>query len=81
MGDIRKQRPRAPLADRGAYTIKEFCALHALGVSTFYTLKPDERPKDFHIGKRRFISSEAAAEWRRERERRETASATTRRAL
>jgi hypothetical protein len=48
-----------------AYTIKQFCESHRLGVSTYYKLKqrglgPRERRINTHV----IITDEAAAEWR-----------------
>lgn len=50
-----------------AYSIEEFCRRHRLSVQLFYKLK-NEMPPTFNVGKRRLISREAAAAWRRERE-------------
>lgn len=52
-----------------AYSIAEFCDAHGIGVATYYWLRRrHEAPREMRIGRRRFISKEAAAEWRRARE-------------
>ena len=59
----------APLANRAAYTIDEFCAAHRISRRKFYDL--EERgigPRLMRIGSKILISIEAAAAWRAERE-------------
>lgn len=52
-----------------AFSIKQFCEFHNLPQSTFFKLqKEGKAPKSFKAGRRRLISEEAAAEWRREME-------------
>jgi predicted DNA-binding transcriptional regulator AlpA len=52
-----------------AYSIAAFCAAHAISRATFYNLqKEGKAPRLMHVGSRRLISREAAAQWRRERE-------------
>lgn len=49
-----------------AYSIKEFCAQHGISRNLFYTLiKAGKAPRTLKLGKRRLISEEAAAEWRK----------------
>jgi len=48
------------------YTIKEFCELHKIGISSFRKLRKENRaPKLLHIGRRILISKEAIEEWRK----------------
>ncbi|MBA3241961.1 MAG: hypothetical protein H0T60_12105 [Acidobacteria bacterium] len=52
-----------------AYTVPEFCQAHRFSKAFYYLLKQRGiAPREMHIGGRRLISKEAAAEWRRERE-------------
>ena len=52
-----------------ALSIDQFCKRHGFKRATYYNLiKRGEAPKFFTVGARRFISKEAADEWRRERE-------------
>ena len=48
-------------------TIDEFCARHRLSRQFFYS-RLDEMPCSFKIGARRYITREAAAKWRAERD-------------
>lgn len=70
---------RDPIAERiadrtviplGAYTIPEFCRAHALSETQYFKLKRQgEGPDEMLLGSRRKgISVEAAARWRRKRE-------------
>ena len=53
------------VAESLVFTVAEFCESHRLSRSTFYELLKEGRaPKTMQIGRRRLISSEAAAEWR-----------------
>jgi hypothetical protein len=55
-----------PLA---AFTIAEFVRAHRLSVSMYYKLKAQGlAPVEMAVGKRRYVSFEAAERWRRERE-------------
>lgn len=55
--------------EAGAYTVREFCLAHHIGETTYYRLKErGEGPKEMKVGKRRYISREAAEAWRRARE-------------
>ena len=52
------------------YTISEFCHRHHVSVAFYYKQrKLGLGPREMVLGRRRLISAEAAAEWRRERER------------
>ncbi len=49
-----------------AFTIPLFCKAHHLGRSQYYELKKDGRaPVEMTIGRKKLISHEAAADWRR----------------
>ncbi len=61
----------APL---GAYGVETFGKAHDLGRSTVYEEIKQGRLRTFLVGKRRLISVESAANWRRKREE-ETAGA------
>jgi hypothetical protein len=63
---------RLPVSPPETYSIKEFCAAHGISVTFYYLLrkrKPPQTPKEMRVGRRYFVSREAAADWRRERER------------
>lgn len=50
----------------GAYDIRDFCDYHRISKSHFYNLlKKNLAPKMMTVGKRKLISEESAAEWRR----------------
>jgi excisionase family DNA binding protein len=52
-----------------ALTVQEFCSLHSISRATFYNLlKAGAAPRTMRVGRRRFVSAEAATEWRREQE-------------
>lgn len=52
-----------------AFTIDEFCHAHRISRAHFYNLqKGGTAPRTMRLGARVLISSEAAADWRRERE-------------
>jgi len=54
---------------RAAYFIEEFCAAHRLSPSMYWKLKAEGKaPTEMQVGRRRMISFEAAAIWRRQRE-------------
>jgi len=49
-----------------ATSIKQFCDDHGISRNLFYNLeKKGLTPKTIELGKRRLISAEAAAEWRK----------------
>jgi hypothetical protein len=59
----------APLADRAAYSIDEFCAAHRISRRKFYDLQEQGLgPRLMRIGSKVLISIEAATRWRAERE-------------
>jgi hypothetical protein len=52
-----------------AFSIREFCKLHAISERFYFQLKADGRgPDEIKLGHRVLISREAAARWRAERE-------------
>jgi hypothetical protein len=56
---------RGPPTPAAWYTIREFCAAHRLSISMYFKLKADKRgPRETAVGSRRFITFEAATEWR-----------------
>ena len=57
-----------------AYTVEEFCRRNRISVQLFYKY-PDLMPASFYVAKRRLISREAAAKWRRAREKASAADA------
>jgi hypothetical protein len=53
----------------GAYTIKTFCLTHGLSEAMYHKMKAaGQGPAEMDVGRRRTISVEAAAIWRRKRE-------------
>jgi hypothetical protein len=57
--------PIAPMA----YSIRQFCQAHNISVDTYFRIQRDGRgPVTMKVGGRTLISIEAAAGWRRERE-------------
>jgi hypothetical protein len=56
---------------RATASVTEFCVAHGISKPMLYKLwKDGVGPKFMTIGSRRYISTESAAEWRRETERR-----------
>lgn len=52
-----------------AYTVAEFCKAYRLSRSALYDLwDSGEGPAYYKVGRRRFVSQEAAVKWQRERE-------------
>ena len=52
-----------------AYNVDLFCKTHNISKVTFYRLKKEgSAPKMYYIGRRPYISREAATNWRREME-------------
>lgn len=49
----------------GAFTIDEFAKAYKIGRSTVYELLDSGELRSFHVGRRRLISYEAAAQWQR----------------
>jgi hypothetical protein len=65
----RKPKQRDASDDTDAYSIDEFCSRHRISPQLFYKMKPQGlMPRTFNVGTRVLISKEAAAAWRRERE-------------
>jgi hypothetical protein len=60
------KKPAAEL--RAAYSIAEFCAAYGISPAFYFALKKKgEGPAEMHVGSRRLITKEAAAEWASER--------------
>jgi hypothetical protein len=54
--------------ETAAYSIPEFCAAHRISQAYYFILKRrGEGPKEMIVGRRRLISHEDAAAWRRAR--------------
>ena len=52
--------------ERAAYTVSEFCAAHRISRSKLYQLwAMGAGPRFIHIGSKKIITVEAAADWRR----------------
>jgi hypothetical protein len=61
--------PRGPPPARAAFTVPEFCEAHRISQAKYYEMKKEGwGPIEMEVGRRRLISFEAAAEWRRKRE-------------
>ena len=59
--------PRGPPI--AVYSIGEFCVAHGISQAQYFLMKSrGEGPVEMHVGRRRLISVEAAAAWRRARE-------------
>ena len=55
---------------RGAASVAEFCREHSISIPLFYKMRAQGLgPDTFNAGSRTLISDEAAARWRRARER------------
>ena len=64
-----RSMPRGPPPPRAAFTVSEFCEAHRISQAKYYEMKKEGwGPIEMEVGRRRLISYEAAAEWRRERE-------------
>jgi hypothetical protein len=51
---------------RKAFTVEEFCVAHRISRAMLYKMwKQGAGPRSMEVGKRRIISEEAAADWRR----------------
>jgi hypothetical protein len=57
-----------PSVNRAAYSVSQFCKLHNISRSLFYSLAEHERPVVMQVGSKRLISAEAAEAWRRKME-------------
>jgi hypothetical protein len=65
------QQSRNPIDDDAdAFSVEEFCRRNRISVQLFYKYRA-EMPACFTVGKRVLISREAAARWRRQREKAE----------
>lgn len=54
-------------SERGACSVKEFCAQHSIGRSMFYRMVHDgTAPKLTRVGRRVLITREAAEAWRKQ---------------
>jgi hypothetical protein len=61
--------PRGLPPARAAFTVPEFCEAHRISEAKYYEMKKEGwGPVEMEVGRRRLISFEAAAEWRRKRE-------------
>ena len=57
---------RGPPVAPAWYSIREFCQAHRLSISMYFKLKArGAAPREMAVGSRRYISFEAAADWRR----------------
>ena len=54
--------------DVAADPIPEFCRQHRIGVATYYKLPKDQRPNEIKLGRKKLITRESAAEWRKRME-------------
>lgn len=60
---------RGPPTPAAWYTIRTFCEAHKLSQAMYFKLKGEGRgPREIAVGSRRFITFEAAADWRAARE-------------
>jgi hypothetical protein len=74
MSELAQQEPRRrkrPVADHpDAYSIPQFCIQHGISQWLYFELKKaGHGPRTMRVGGRVLISKEAAATWRRARER------------
>ena len=64
-----KRQRRDPGLPTHCFSVLEFCDAHRISRARYYELKAlGLAPVEMHIGKRRIISTEAAEQWRRQRE-------------
>lgn len=71
-GEATKRKPRKPPSrtPTAMYSVPSFCAAHGISESFFYQLKAEGLAPDvLRLGARVFVTHEAAARWRRARER------------
>jgi hypothetical protein len=67
--DLDQRSPARQDRGGGASTIDEFCAAHKISRATFYNLlKIGKAPRVMVVMRRRLISDESAAAWRRQME-------------
>ena len=56
---------RGPPVPPAWYSVREFCLAHRLSISMYFKLKAEKRgPRETAVGSRRYVTFEAAAEWR-----------------
>lgn len=66
---ITRQAQAPTLLERAAYTIREFCQARRISKSTYYNLRKQALgPDEARVRDRVIITMEAAARWRRARE-------------
>lgn len=59
-------KPQKQMADRDAYSIKEFCQRHNLSRGTYYNMRREGlAPVEVRVFTRVLITKEAAEAWRR----------------
>ncbi len=64
-------------SNRDSYSVENFCSRHGISRAYLYLLwRRGEGPAYMQVGARRLVSREAAADWRRQMERRTAASVT-----
>jgi hypothetical protein len=70
-GEVTGRKPTQVTAGdhADAYSVGEFCARHRISVQLFYKNRK-QMPRTFNVGTRVLISREAAAAWRRDKQRR-----------
>lgn len=74
--DTKQETPNdaSLLATALAFTVPQFCTAHGISRALFYILRSEGRgPRVMKCGRRTLIAREAAADWRREMERRAAA--------
>jgi hypothetical protein len=65
----KNKREQIPPSERQASTISQFCRSHGFSRSKYYELKKlGLTPDEMVVGRLRFISNEAGARWRQQRE-------------
>lgn len=52
-----------PNIERRVWSLKAFCAAHGFTPWTLRNMKPEDKPSMFHIGRRIYVTDEAAREW------------------
>jgi len=81
-GEVTGKKPRTEAKSKGlgwatspppafatAFTVEEFCRAHRISSATYYEMKKAGLgPDEMEVGRRRIISIEAAARWRKARE-------------
>jgi len=70
----RKPTETDAASDVDAFSVEQFCRRHGFSPQLFYKFR-QQMPATFNVGTRVLISKEAAAAWRREREKAATATA------